>query len=64
MDKHRTAHDDLHRALRDIIQAIELMQGLVAMDRAAHADLSRILTRARMSLSQARQDMRYSRLGG
>jgi hypothetical protein len=33
------------------------------MEQSTHANLSRVLTRAKMSLNQARQDMRYSRLG-
>lgn len=63
LDKHRMAHGELHQALHDVIDAMEMLEKLAVVDEGVRVELSRKLTRARMHLREARQDMRVSRLG-
>jgi hypothetical protein len=63
VDKHRSAHAELQQAMKDLIDAIELLEGLVVKDDITRTSLTRKLTQARMHLNDARQDMRFSRIG-
>jgi len=64
VDKHSKAHTDLQQAMRDLLDAFELLEGLVVKDDAARTSLARKLGQARMHLHDAHLDMRFSRLGG
>jgi len=63
VDKHSKAHTELEMALRELIEAIELMESLIVQDDTTRTNLTRKLTQARMHLNDARQDMRFSRIG-
>src|SRR5436189_4136934 len=56
LDKHRSAHGELHQALHDVIDAMEMLEKLAVVDEGVRVELSRKLTRARMHLREARQD--------
>lgn len=58
------AHSQVHQAVHEVIEALELVEGLLPMDIDARTALTRKLARAKMCLYEARQDMRSSRLGG
>jgi hypothetical protein len=63
LDKHLKAHTDLQQAVHELVEAIELIEGLVVNDEGTRTALARKLARSKMLLHEARQDMRASRLG-
>ena len=63
LDKHFKAHTDLHQAVHELIEVIELIEGAVVHDEGVRSALTRKLTRAKMLLHESRQNMRSSRLG-
>jgi hypothetical protein len=62
LDKHSKAHAELQSAVRDLIDAIEVIEGLLVRDEPTRATLARKLSQAKMHLHDARLDMRHSRL--
>jgi hypothetical protein len=63
LDKHLRAHNDIQQAVQELIDAIELIEGLVVTDETVRTNVTRKLTRSKMLLSEARQEMRWSRIG-
>jgi hypothetical protein len=63
LDKHSKAHSDIQQAMRELIEAVELLEGLVPKDDLTRMSLGRKLSQARQHLHDAHMDMRMSRLG-
>lgn len=57
------AHNELQQSVHEMIEAVELLEKLLVDDEPTRSELARKISRAKMHLREARQDMRASRLG-